>query len=421
MSTFASKKEALTYLYSLQHFHPRGDLTYIRRLLQELGNPQASLQLLHVTGTNGKGSTCYYLRALLENAGRKTGLFVSPYVEQFNERIQIAGHNISDQGLCEAFTVVKDALTVVQKQDPSFSVTIFEFETAAAFWAFKRADCDYAVIEVGIGGTHDSTNVIWPLISCITTVGLDHEKLLGPHLSDIAREKSGIIKEKRPVVLGNIPHSVLPIFMKKAAQEKSPVYLLGRDFTIKKKGQQLVYQCDKVQYRFAGRPMAEGYDIAVALTAFAQLKLPLGRLAVQEAIDETKIPGRLQVIQKRPLVLADGAHNQQAMTNLLQVVRAKQRHLGGQVYVFLTMMKDKDLKQVLALFNDEKITLTTLPYPRVAKRTDFPAQYQALPYIPNFWQAFQSIAKKAGPHDIILVTGSFYLVGAFLNKWKEEQ
>lgn len=167
--------------------------------------------------------------------------------------------------------------------------------------------------------------------------------------------------------------------------------------------------------------MAEGYDIAVALTAFAQLKLPLGRLAVQEAIDETKIPGRLQVIQKRPLVLADGAHNQQAMTNLLQVVRAKQRHLGGQVYVLLTMMKDKDLKQVLALFNDEKITLTTLAYPRVAKRTDFPAQYQALPYIPNFWQAFQSIAKKAGPHDIILVTGSFYLVGAFLNKWKEEQ
>lgn len=416
-----SKKEALTYLYSLQHFHPRGDLTYIKRLLQELGDPQESLKLLHVTGTNGKGSTCYYLRALLEKAGQKTGLFVSPYVEEFNERIQIAGHNISDSGLIEAFTRVKDALTAIQEQDPAFSVTIFEFETAVAFWAFKKAGCTYAVIEVGIGGRHDSTNVITPAVSCITTVGLDHEQLLGPHLSDIAREKSGIIKEKRPAILGNIPHSVLNIFLAEADEKHSPVSLLGRDFAIKKEAGGLVYQAGDLHYHFAERPLAEGYDIAVAVTAFRKLQLTLSENAVEQAIDDTKIPGRMEVVSEQPLVLADGAHNQQAMKNLLQVVRTKQRSLGGQVYVLLTMMKDKDLEQVLGLFKDEQITLTTLTYPRVARLADFPTRYQSLPYAPDFWQGYQSLAKKAGPHDIILVTGSFYLVGAFLNKWKEEQ
>lgn len=421
MSSLTSKKEALTYLYSLQHFHPRGDLTYIKRLLQELGDPQESLKLLHVTGTNGKGSTCYYLRALLEKAGQKTGLFVSPYVEEFNERIQIAGHNISDSGLIEAFTRVKDALTAIQEQDPAFSVTIFEFETAVAFWAFKKAGCTYAVIEVGIGGRHDSTNVITPAVSCITTVGLDHEQLLGPHLSDIAREKSGIIKEKRPAILGNIPHSVLNIFLAEADEKHSPVSLLGRDFAITKEAGGLVYQAGDLHYQFAERPLAEGYDIAVAVTAFRKLQLTLSENAVEQAIDDTKIPGRMEVVSEQPLVLADGAHNQQAMKNLLQVVRTKQRSLGGQVYVLLTMMKDKDLEQVLGLFKDEQITLTTLTYPRVARLADFPTRYQSFPYAPDFWQGYQSLAKKAGPHDIILVTGSFYLVGAFLNKWKEEQ
>jgi dihydrofolate synthase/folylpolyglutamate synthase len=421
VSSFTSKKEALAYLYSLQHFHPRGDLTFIKHLLKELGNPQDSLKLLHVTGTNGKGSTCYYLRALLEKAGQKTGLFVSPYVEQFNERIQIAGRNISDAGLIEAFTVVKDALKRIQKQDPAFSVTIFEFETAAAFWAFKKAGCTYAVIEVGIGGRHDSTNVIRPEVSCITTVGLDHEQLLGPHLSDIAREKSGIIKAKTPVVLGNIPRSVLKIFLTEADQKQSPVSLLGCDFSIKKEKSSLVYQAGDLHYEFKNRPLAEGYDIAVAVTAFKKLGLPVPKKAIEQAIDETKIPGRMQVVNKRPLVLADGAHNQQAMNNLLQVVRKKQKAQGSQVYVLLTMMKDKDLEQVLGLFKDEKITLTTLAYPRAAKLADFPARYQKLPYAPDFWQGYQSLAKKAGPHDIILVTGSFYLVGAFLNKWKEER
>jgi dihydrofolate synthase/folylpolyglutamate synthase len=420
VSKFTSKKEALTYLYGLQHFHPRGDLTYIKRLLRELGDPQDSLQLLHVTGTNGKGSTCYYLRALLEEAGQKTGLFVSPYVEQFNERIQIAGGNISDAGLLAAFSAVRAALEVIKKEDPAFSVTIFEFETAAAFWAFKKAGCSYAVIEVGIGGTHDSTNVITPAVSCITTVGLDHEQLLGPHLADIAQEKSGIIKHRRSVVLGNIPKSVLTIFLKKAERADSPVLLLGRDFSIKKEKEQLVYQKEGQSYSFADRPLAEGYDIAVAVTAFNQLRLGLSKPSVERAIDQTRIPGRVQVVNRAPLVIADGAHNQQAMRNLLQVVRNKQKQLGGQVYVLLTMMKDKDLRQVLDLFNEEKITLTTLAYPRVAKKADFPGKYQDLPYEPDFWQGYQRLVKKAGVHDIILVTGSFYLVGAFLNRLKGE-
>ena len=221
---FTKAQEVIDYLYALPHLHPKNNLSFIKRLLLELGNPQDLVKTIHITGTNGKGSTSYYLSNLLKKAGQKTGLFVSPYVYEFNERIQLNNQNISDQDLVKTANIVQGTYEKLQQQDSTFSLVTFEYEVALAFVYFAQKKCDYAVIEVGIGGEHDKTNVIMPEVSVITTIGLDHEKIIGPTIQDIAREKSGIIKAKRPVVLGNVPEVVWPILKSKAEEEHAIVY-----------------------------------------------------------------------------------------------------------------------------------------------------------------------------------------------------
>ena len=165
---FTNAQEVIEYLYSLPHLHPKNDLSFIKRLLKELGKPQDKVKTIHITGTNGKGSTSYYLANLLKKAGQKTGLFVSPYVYRFNERIQLNGEDISDHDLVNTANIVQAALEKIKRQDPDFSLVTFEYEVALAFVYFAQEKCDYAVIEVGIGGEHDKTNVIMPEISIIT-------------------------------------------------------------------------------------------------------------------------------------------------------------------------------------------------------------------------------------------------------------
>lgn len=413
---FSNAQEVIAYLYGLPHLHPKNDLSYIKKILTILGEPQKQIKTIHVTGTNGKGSTSYYLSKLLQEAGQRTGLFVSPYIHDFNERIQLNGREISDQDLVAAANQVAAAITKARQQNQDFSLVTFEYEVAMAFCYFAQEKCDYAVIEVGIGGKHDKTNVIQPEVSIITTIGLDHEKIIGPSLADIAHEKSGIIKAKRPVVLGNIPAEVLPIILAKAKAEQAPVFQLGHDFKIKQQSQ-LVYQDHKQQLKISKRPLVEAYDAAIAIKAFSLLALPLKTEQEELAIAQTKIPGRYQFLQKTPAIILDGAHNIQAMTHILDYVHGLQAQKGGQVYVLITMMKDKDLSQVFSLFKtSDQILLTSLAYPRVARLADFPATVQKkYPYLVDCHSAYLKLKQKLQPNDILLVTGSFYLVAEILN------
>lgn len=410
---FTNVDQVIKRIYSLPKLHPKNDLSYIRRILKQLNNPQDSVKTIHVTGTNGKGSTSYYLSNLLQKAGQKTGLFVSPYIYEFNERIQLNGKNISNNDLIKTANEIEMAIEILKKDDPDFSLVTFEYEVALAFQFFAQENCDYAVIEVGIGGEHDKTNVIIPEVSVITTIGLDHEKIIGPTLKDIAKEKSGIIKSNRPVVLGNVPQDVLEILLNKAQSENSKSFLLGRDFQIKIMPDVIEYQDSKNIYNFALRPLVEAYDIGIAVQAIQLLQLDLDRKKIEEAINETRIPGRYDVIQTSPEIIVDGAHNLQAMENLLNLVRKKKK---GQIYVLLGMMKDKDLGPVTKLFKDEKVTLTRIDYPRAARLEDFPKEAQKeFEYKENFEEAYTSLKNKLQADDMLLVTGSFYLVGAVLN------
>lgn len=413
---FTNVDQVIKRIYSLPKLHPKNDLSYIRRILKQLNNPQDSVKTIHVTGTNGKGSTSYYLSNLLQKAGQKTGLFVSPYIYEFNERIQLNGKNINNNDLIKTANKIETAIEILKKDDPNFSLVTFEYEVALAFQFFAQENCDYAVIEVGIGGEHDKTNVIIPEVSVITTIGLDHEKIIGPTLKDIAKEKSGIIKSNKPVVLGNVPQDVLEILLNKAQSENSKSFLLGRDFQIKIMPDVIEYQDSKTIYNFALRPLVEAYDIGVAVQVIQLLQLDLDRKKIEEAINETRIPGRYDVIQTSPEIIVDGAHNLQAMENLLNLVRKKKK---GQIYVLLGMMKDKDLGPVTKLFKDEKVTLTRIDYPRAARLEDFPKEAQKeFEYKENFEEAYTSLKNKLQADDMLLVTGSFYLVGAVLNYCK---
>ena len=413
---FTNVDQVIKRIYSLPKLHPKNDLSYIRMILQQLNNPQDNVKTIHVTGTNGKGSTSYYLSNLLQKAGQKTGLFVSPYIYEFNERIQLNGKNISNNDLIKIANEIETAIEILKKDDPNFSLVTFEYEVALAFQFFAQENCDYAVIEVGIGGEHDKTNVIIPEVSVITTIGLDHEKIIGPTLKDIAEEKSGVIKSNKPVVLGNVPQNVLEILLNKAQSENSKSFLLGRDFQIKIMPDVIEYQDSKNLYNFALRPLVEAYDIGVAVQAIQLLQLDLDRKKIEEAINETRIPGRYDVIQTSPEIIVDGAHNLQAMENLLNLVRKKKK---GQIYVLLGMMKDKDLGPVTKLFKDEKVTLTRIDYPRAARLEDFPKEAQKeFEYKENFEEAYTSLKNKLQADDMLLVTGSFYLVGAVLNYCK---
>lgn len=413
---FTNVDQVIKRIYSLPKLHPKNDLSYIRRILKQLNNPQDSVKTIHVTGTNGKGSTSYYLSNLLQKAGQKTGLFVSPYIYKFNERMQLNGKNISNNDLIRTANEIETAIEILKKDDPNFSLVTFEYEVALAFQFFAQEHCDYAVIEVGIGGEHDKTNVIVPEVSIITTIGLDHEKIIGPTLKDIAQEKSGIIKLNKPVVLGNVPQDVLEILLNEAQSKNSKSFLLGRDFQIKMMPDVIEYQDSKNIYNFALRPLVEAYDIGVAVQAIQLLQLDLDRKKIEEAINETRIPGRYDVIQTRPEIIMDGAHNLQAMENLLGLVRKKKK---GQIYVLLGMMKDKDLGPVTKLFKDEKVTLTRIDYPRAARLEDFPKEAQKeFEYKENFEEAYTSLKNKLQADDMLLVTGSFYLVGAVLNYCK---
>ena len=413
---FTNVDQVIKRIYSLPKLHPKNDLSYIRRILKQLNNPQDGVKTIHVTGTNGKGSTSYYLSNLLQKAGQKTGLFVSPYIYEFNERIQLNGKNINNNDLIKTANKIETAIEILKKDDPNFSLVTFEYEVALAFQFFAQENCDYAVIEVGIGGEHDKTNVIIPEVSVITTIGLDHEKIIGPTLKDIAKEKSGIIKSNKPVVLGNVPQNVLEILLNKAQSENSKSFLLGRDFQIKIMPDVIEYQDSKTIYNFALRHLVEAYDIGVAVQVIQLLQLDLDRKKIEEAINETRIPGRYDVIQTSPEIIVDGAHNLQAMENLLNLVRKKKK---GQIYVLLGMMKDKDLGPVTKLFKDEKVTLTRIDYPRAARLEDFPKEAQKeFEYKENFEEAYTSLKNKLQVDDMLLVTGSFYLVGAVLNYCK---
>jgi dihydrofolate synthase / folylpolyglutamate synthase len=405
------------------------DLHNTIALLDALGNPHKNFKSIHIAGTNGKGSTSHMLAAVFHHAGYKTGLYTSPHLYDFRERIKVSGMSKLEM-VSEEFVVSFTARIkpLIEKIEPSF----FEVTVAMAFAWFAAQKIDIAIIETGLGGRLDSTNVITPELSIITNIGWDHMNLLGDTLDKIASEKAGIIKKGIPVVIGETLPETKPVFEHKATACHAEILYAENCFTIahvqpeielisltlknKTSGAADVYTCD-----LPG--IYQQYNVRTVITALDQLRKQGWRIsndniteALQYAKKITGLNGRWQVIHKHPFVVLDVAHNDAGIKVLVQQINALKHKLALEnIHVVIGMVKDKEIDKVLNLLpRDYRYYFTQAQLPRALSNVELKekAGYFHLSgdAFPTPDEALQYALSKASEKDLIIVCGSVFVV-----------
>jgi dihydrofolate synthase/folylpolyglutamate synthase len=375
------------------------DLTNIKLLTAHLNNPQNRLKCIHVAGTNGKGSTSHMLASVLQESGYKVGLYTSPHLKDFRERIKISGKEISEEFVIDFIAKHKDFF---EANDLSF----FEMSVGLAFDYFASEKVDIAVIEVGLGGRLDATNIITPLVSVITNIGLDHTQFLGNTLEAIAREKAGIIKPNIPVVIGEYTPETLPVFLAKAEEKKAPIYfasdLISEVFPSDLIGDYQFHNKKTVQQTIAVLNTQNEFEVA-------DENLKNGLLNVSK---NTGLQGRWQQLGENPKIICDTAHNKHGLTVVMNQI---QKETFEQLHIVLGVVNDKDLDSILPLFPKKAIYyfcrpdssrgLATEILREAAKNHDlFGEKYDSVN------DAFAAAKKNAGKNDFIYVGGSTFVV-----------
>jgi dihydrofolate synthase/folylpolyglutamate synthase len=325
-------------------------LDVITALLERLGNPQRGFKVIHVAGTNGKGSVCAMIESVLRASGFKTGLYTSPHLIRFNERFRVSGRDISNADLEKLI----DAVLAADEKTGLRPATFFELSTAIAFEHFKRSGVDYAVIETGMGGRWDATNVVQPVLSVITRIALDHAEYLGRDLEKIAAEKAGIIKSGVPVVCGPMPVEAEAVIYREAAEKQVPI--LGSEeaaffhtLESRRTDQLIDIEASGKGYRNVRLPLGGSYQLencGIAVAALEDLSDIEGiRLDMKKGLESVKWPGRFQMLSMKPPVILDVAHNPNGAGALFQTLEEIFPTFGnGFVFGF---MKDKDIEGFL--------------------------------------------------------------------------
>ena len=423
----------LSWLATYRSSEPHFGLERMEAILALRGNPHLVCPVIHLAGTNGKGSTLAHLRSLLEVRGLRVGVFSSPYLVTFNEQIGINGVPISDKDLEDYLALYRDLLERNSSDQTLLGLTEFELITAMAFDYFAAEKPDVVIMEVGMGGRLDSTNVCQPILTAITTIGLDHVALLGPDVASIAREKAGIIKEKIPVLLGRIELEAQEVIVQEAHRLSAPVEVLGQDFLVCYQesladGEVFCYRSKcreemKLKTGLLGLHQVDNAGLALALCdAFFQergLSL-LSQDEIIQAWSQVQWPGRLEIILTQPLIILDGAHNPHAVRPLIETLQERYAQLDKQV--LFTCIQTKAIEEMLDLWLElegSQLTLTTFEDPRAysVKETQEIALQKGLPH--QEWKLFLTnyIEKESQQSDLLLVTGSLYFlaqVRAFL-------
>ena len=333
-------------------------LEAIHAALDKLGNPEKNLKVIHVSGTNGKGSTIHVMEAILQAHGHTTGTFTSPAVHDLHDQIRINGENTTPEIINGAFQEIKTA-------GLSEALTDFELVTVAAFLVFKKQNPNYVLIETGMGGLLDSTNVVIPMVSVITSIALDHTNFLGETIEKIARHKAGIIKENKPVVAGQLPTEALNIVKQVAQNQNAPLNIYGANFFIEKNGEETFKGMDT--FRFKGRKMKgphQQINTAVAIEALLSAGIPLKEKQVEEALQSTQLPHRFEEIL--PNVFLDGAHNPAAAKALRETIELE--FPGEKVAFIMGMLKRKDLRGTIQALEPvaSSFTFLTFNHPEAA-------------------------------------------------------
>lgn len=375
----------------------KNDLSNVKLLADYLSHPQKDLKTIHVAGTNGKGSTSHMIASMLQEAGYKVGLYTSPHLKDFRERIKINGSMISEEAVCSFF----------QQHQPFFEknqLSFFEMSVGLAFTYFKQQKVDIAVIEVGLGGRLDATNIITPLVSVITNIGFDHMKFLGNTLPKIAFEKAGIIKPKIPVVIGEFHKETYPVFEKKATKCNCQIFNafeLDSDLTSDLKGN---YQAKNLKTAIKTIEVIrlKGYKIT-------EKQLKTGLLNV---VNNTGLQGRWQTLRQNPTVICDTAHNREG---LQYVMKQLQEQTYNKLHMVFGTLADKNLKNLLPLFPKEAIYYFCKPDNQRgldAKKLQIEAGKFSLAgeTYQSVNQALEAATSMANQKDLIFVGGSTFVV-----------
>jgi len=420
------REEQLEWLHQHQTKEPHLGLERVRRILALRGNPHLQISVIHIAGTNGKGSTIAHLRQLLQAKKLCIGTFTSPYLLNYNEQIAINGLPISDE---DFYSLLQSYQELLKKQaDDTILQEITEFEiiTALAYDYFCQQEVDVVIMEVGLGGLLDSTNVCQPDLTAITTIGLDHTAILGATLADIAEQKAGIIKERVPVVTGKISSETLAVIHTIAQQHQASHVCYGKDYQVEsvqglEEGEDFLFsnafrQKEDYQTVLLGIHQVENAGLALELCdQYCYLKgLPLlSENEVRRALKRTYWPARLEKITNAPLILLDGAHNPHAMKALIASLESY--FPDYQKHILFSCIQTKALDEMVALLktvSKSQLFLTTFEDSRsfsteemqgLAKREKL-AYVEWLPYLEQYKKV------KHGEKELLLITGSLYFL-----------
>ena len=395
------------------------DLSNTQALCKHLGNPEKKFKSVHVAGTNGKGSTSHSLASILQSAGYKTGLYTSPHLKSFTERIRINGIEIPEE---EVVLFVKENKQFLEELKPSF----FEMTVGMAFWYFAKEQVDIAIVEVGMGGRFDSTNVILPEVSVITNIGFDHVQFLGDTLPKIAGEKAGIIKPDVPVVISQTQTETTPVFQDKSKEVNAPITFADFFWEVKKLDSELGYATYSV--RSKGKEFElkmdllgnyQKYNLPGILEAVHQLQLKSWNISDQSileglsnVISKTGLKGRWQQLGESPLVICDTGHNEAGIIEILSQIET---YSFSKLWMVLGMVQDKDISKVLAMLPKKASYVfceAKIPRALAADQLAAKAELEGLKgvVIPDVNEALEFARKNAAKDDLIFIGGSTFVV-----------
>ncbi len=412
--------EAIEYIHSLEKFGIKPGMERIRALCAGLGNPQDKLKIIHVAGTNGKGSTSTMIANILRQNGYNTGLFISPYVTDFRERIQYNGNMIEKTELAECVERVKAVIENLALQ--GIQPTEFEALTATAFLYYEKKNCDFVVLEVGLGGRLDSTNVInAPYVSVITSISLDHTAILGDTIEAIAAEKCGIIKFGAETVAYPFQDEKAMEIIKNTCKERMnelrvPDVDRLRIDDEKLEGTYAEYDGIKFLLPLAGKHMVYNACMAIeAVRSLSRLAINIPEDAIIKGIEKSVMPARMELIKKKPVVILDGGHNEGCANALCSFVK---KHLAGKRIVMVSsMMADKDYQSYLRIVAPlaDTFIATKADVPRALSSSELCENAKAFCKdcydISDPQKAVAAARNILQPDDALIVCGSFYLAG----------
>ncbi|EAD5681612.1 bifunctional folylpolyglutamate synthase/dihydrofolate synthase [Listeria innocua] len=413
-----SYQEALDWIHGTLRLGIKPGLARMEYIMEKLNHPEKANKWVHIAGTNGKGSTLTFIRSSLEEAGYKTGTFTSPYIETFNERISVNGIPVSDQMIVDLANRIKPIAEELEKTvygPPSE----FEIITAMMFLCFAEYEpIDIGIIEVGLGGRLDSTNVLTPLISVITTIGMDHMEFLGNSIEQIAGEKAGIIKPGIPVISGVIQKEAQEVIINNAVRNNSNVAWLNKDFFIQNRGDEITFRTSHgdeipdITIGLLGIHQLNNAAVAIKVLQYLNTfsSYEINQSAIKQGLKKAFWPGRMELLDVKPFIMLDGAHNPEGVKTFADSIKT----YPGHKKIIVSILKDKNYQEMIALLKtipDTEILLTTFDYPRAMSDYEVTqiGTIEGISTNPNWKQALDDI-KEIKNDTKFFVTGSLYFI-----------